>query len=98
MARALRRRYCLRMRSALLLVLASLALPACATMAVGESRRNVTAFCVGSDGSAYAIATQVSAGDRKVDRACRKAVASLNHDPQADLPCRMMEFTVKRER
>lgn len=86
------------MRSVLVLVLASLALPACASMAVGETRRNVTAFCVGSDGSAYAIATQVSSGDPKVDRACRRAVAQINHDPHADLPCRDLEFTVKRER
>lgn len=85
------------MRSALL-VLAALALPACATMKVGESRRNVTAFCVGSDGQAYAIATQVSTGDRKSDRACRRAVAELQHDPSADLPCRMLEFTVVRDR
>jgi hypothetical protein len=86
------------MRSALSLVLASLALPACATMAVGETRRNVTAFCVGSDGGAYAIATQVSSGDRKVDRACRRAVAQIDHDPHADLPCRMLEFSVRREK
>ena len=85
------------MRSALL-VLAALALPACATMTVGESRRNVTAFCVGSDGRAYAIATQVSTGDRKSDRACRRAVAEIHHDPAADLPCRMLEFTVTRDR
>lgn len=85
------------MRSALLL-LGTLALSACTTMAVGETRRNVTAFCVGADGAAYAIATHVSTGDRRTDRVCRNAVASMHHDPDADLPCRMLEFTVHRDR
>ncbi|WAS98798.1 hypothetical protein [Nannocystis punicea] len=81
-----------------LLVLVALAASACASMQVGESRRNVTAFCVGADGSAYAIATQVSTGDRKSDRVCRRAVAGMQHEPGADLPCRMMEFTIVRDR
>ncbi|MCY1006228.1 hypothetical protein OV079_11780 [Nannocystis pusilla] len=85
------------MRTALF-VLVALASSACASMRVGESRRNVTAFCVGADGSAYAIATQVSTGDRKSDRVCRRAVAGMEHDPRADLPCRMMEFTVVRDK
>jgi hypothetical protein len=86
-----------RMRTALL-VLVALASSACAAMEVGESRRNVTAFCVGADGSAYAIATQVSSGHRKSDRVCRRAVANMQHDPEVDLPCRMMEFTIVRDR
>lgn len=80
------------------LALLLLALPGCANFAVGETRRNVTAFCVGADGHAYAIATQVSTGDRRSDRACRHAVARLRHDPGADLSCRMMEFSVTRDR
>lgn len=85
------------MRTALFGVVA-LACSACASMDVGESRRNVTAFCVGADGVAYAIATQVSTGDRRSDRVCRRAVAGMRHEPAADLPCRMMEFTVTRDR
>ncbi|MCY1062114.1 hypothetical protein [Nannocystis sp. SCPEA4] len=85
------------MRTALL-VLVALGTSACAGMDVGESRRNVTAFCVGADGRAYAIATQVSTGDRKSDRVCRRAVAGMEHEPGADLPCRMMEFTVVRDK
>ncbi len=53
---------------------------------------------MGADGSAYAIATQVSTGDRKSDRVCRRAVAGMEHEPGADLPCRMMEFTVVRDK
>lgn len=85
------------MRTALLVVVA-LASSGCAAMDVGESRRNVTAYCVGADGVAYAIATQVSTGDRRSDRVCRHAVAGMRHDPRADLPCRMMEFKVTRDR
>lgn len=85
------------MRTALSLLVA-LSLSGCAAMEVGESRRNVTAFCVGADGSAYAIRTHVSTGDRRTDRVCRQAVARMRHDPAADLPCRMMEFVVTRDR
>lgn len=80
------------------LVLVALVSSGCAAMSVGESRRNVTSFCVDPTGDAYGIATQVSTGDPRSDRVCRGAVAGMRHNPGADLPCRMMEFTVVRDR